>query len=158
MADFKLVVADPKTGKAYNVDLGGDKAASIIGKPIGGEVDGTPLGMAGYKLRITGGSDRDGVPMRSDIPEGVRRKVLLSGGSGFISTEQGLRRRKTVRGRVVTTDIVQVNAVVTQPGKQPLGALFGGAAAPGEEKKEPAGKKPAEKKGASEKKAPAEKK
>ncbi len=126
MADFKLVLSDPETGKAYNIELGSDKAAVIIGKSTGGEIDGSPMGLSGYKLKITGGSDRDGVLMRSDIPEGTRRKVLLSGGSGFNPTRPGIRRRKTVRGRVVTTDIVQINAVVVKKGNKPLESILGG--------------------------------
>jgi len=98
----------------------------MIGKSTGGEIDGAAMGLSGYKLKITGGSDSDGIPMRPDIPEGTRRKILVSGGTGFKPTRPGVRKRKTVRGRVVTTDIVQVNAVVVKKGKKPLNSLLGG--------------------------------
>ena len=68
MADFKLVVSDPKTGKAYNVDVTGAKSNKIIGRPIGSEIEGDVAGLPGYKLVITGGSDKDGMPMRGDLP------------------------------------------------------------------------------------------
>jgi len=138
LADFKIVLSDPETGKAYNIELGSDKAGTIVGRPTGGEVDGAAIGLSGYKLRITGGSDGNGIPMRPDIPEGVRRKVLISSGPGFKSTRNGIRRRKTVRGRVVTTEIVQVNAVVTKKGKKSLDSILGGGDSPEKtEKKAP---------------------
>jgi hypothetical protein len=65
--------------------------------------------MAGTKMQITGGSDKDGFPMRPDIHGGVRISVVLSEGVGFHPNEEGQRRRKAVRGNVITEDIVQIN-------------------------------------------------
>ena len=69
-------------------------------------------------LKLTGGSDKNGFPMKKDV-EGPRRiKSLLSGGIGFKPKRDGQRRRKTVRGNTVSDDIVQINTIVAQKGKK----------------------------------------
>jgi small subunit ribosomal protein S6e len=61
------------------------------------------------KLQIAGGSDKDGFPMRLDVHGGVRKVILITSGTGFKTTVKGKRRRKTVRGNIVTDDITQLN-------------------------------------------------
>ncbi len=119
--EFKVVVSDPKTGKAYQKTVSGANANRLIGKQIGEVVSGTILELPpDYELQITGGSDKDGFPMRPDIPGATRKKILLSGGVGFKPKEPGLRKRKIVRGRVISKDILQVNMKVVKHGKVPL--------------------------------------
>jgi small subunit ribosomal protein S6e len=56
--------------------------------------------------------------MRPDVHGGVRRKVVISGGVGFNPTKGGERRRKAVRGNIITDEIVQLNLkIVEQPAK-----------------------------------------
>lgn len=135
MADFKLVVSDPKTGKAYNVDVAGAKSNKIMGKPIGTEFEGDVAGLPGYKLVITGGSDKDGVPMRDDLPGQGRRRILVSGGVGYHPEADGMRKRKLLRGNEVAPELVQLNAKVVAYGDKPLDELVpkkeGAAAKPG---------------------------
>jgi len=109
MAKFKVIVSDPSTAKSKVVELEGARAVPLIGKRIGEALDGTVVGMAGTKMQITGGSDKDGFPMRPDIHGGVRISVVLSEGVGFHPNEEGQRQRKAVRGNVITEDIVQIN-------------------------------------------------
>jgi len=113
MAKFKLSVSTPD-GKVQNLEVEGDRAQPLLGKQIGEAIDGAALGIQGTKLEITGGSDKDGFPMRRDVHGGVRKSVLLSKGVGFRATKKGERRRKLVRGNVVTEDIVQVNLKVVK--------------------------------------------
>jgi small subunit ribosomal protein S6e len=134
MADFKLVVSDPKTGKAYNVEVAGAKSNKIIGKSIGSEFEGDVAGLPGYKLMITGGSDKDGMPMRGDLPGQGRRRILVSGGVGYHPVSEGMRKRKLLRGNEVTGEVVQLNAKVIAYGEKPLDELV-----PKKEKKEGAG-------------------
>jgi small subunit ribosomal protein S6e len=134
MADFKLVVSDPKTGKAYNVDVAGAKSNKIIGKPIGSELEGDVAGLPGYKLVITGGTDKDGMPMRGDLPGQGRRRILLSGGVGYHPVADGMRKRKLLRANEVTAELVQLNAKVVAYGDKTLDELV-----PKKEKKEGAG-------------------
>ena len=81
-------------------------------------MDGAVVDLPATKVQIKGGSDKDGVPMRPNVHGGVRRKVVLSGGVGFNPTKGGERRRKAVRGNIITDEIVQINMkIVEQPSK-----------------------------------------
>jgi len=123
LADFRAVISDPKDGKSYQVPVGGHHANSLIGKKIGDIVDGIFVGLPGYKLQITGGSDKDGFPMRKDLPGPRRKKLLVSDGIGFRSQEGGLRIRKNMRGNTISPDTLQINMKVTQHGMKPVGDL-----------------------------------
>jgi small subunit ribosomal protein S6e len=124
MVDFKLVLSDAKDGRAYNVSVSGGSASAFLGKRIGDEVDGGPVGLGGYRMKITGGSDRNGTPMRGDLPGMARKRLLLSGGVGFHPRLEGERRRKMTRGNEITPDFVQINACVTTYGEKALGDYF----------------------------------
>ena len=81
-------------------------------------MDGAVVDLPAHKLQIKGGSDKDGVPMKPNVHGGVRRKIVLSKGVGFKGGKKGERRRKAVRGNVITDEIVQINVkIVEQPNK-----------------------------------------
>ncbi|HDS63250.1 30S ribosomal protein S6e [Methanofollis tationis] len=129
MVDFKVVVSDRKAGRAYNIEASGAAASAFVGKKIGDKVEGAPLGLAGYSLQITGGSDRTGIAARKDLPGAGRRRILLSKGFGFHPEHEGERRRKTIRGNEITQDFVQINAVVAAYGEKSMDELLGKAEA-----------------------------
>jgi len=116
MAEFKAVIADPKSGRTHKRDISGHHANALVGKKIGDEVDGLFVGLPGYKLEIMGGSDKDGFPMRHDLPGPRRRRLMLSGGVGFHPLRPGIRKKKTVRGNAVSADILQLNLKIVQRG------------------------------------------
>ncbi len=118
MARFKVVISDPESGTTKNAEIEEDLAAPMIGKKVGETLDGTIVGLPGHRIQITGGSDKDGFPIRPSVHGGVRRRVILSGGVGFNPEGQGQRRRKTVRGNVITDDIVQINMKILEKPKQ----------------------------------------
>jgi len=118
MAKFKVIVSDPDAGKSKVVELEGTRAVPLIGRRLGEVIDGTVVGMSGQKLQITGGSDKDGFPMRPNIHGGVRVNVILSKSVGFHPHREGERQRKTIRGNVITEEIVQVNVKVTEKPKK----------------------------------------
>ena len=123
--EFKVVISDPATGKAYQKVVSGANANKLIGKQIGDIINGTLVDLPpDYELQITGGSDKDGFPMRPDIPGTGRKRILLSGGVGYRPKEKGVRKKKTVRGRVISKDIVQINMKVVKHGKIPLEEFF----------------------------------
>ena len=116
MAKFKVIVSESK-GTSKMIELEDAQAASLIGRRIHEVIDGSIVNLPGQKMQITGGSDKDGFPMRPDVHGGVRRKIILSGGIGFNPKDSGQRKRKTVRGNVITEDIVQINMKIVQENK-----------------------------------------
>jgi small subunit ribosomal protein S6e len=119
MAKFKIIVSDPETGTSRVIELEEMRAIPLIGRKIGDVIDGSVVDLPGHKAQIIGGSDKDGFPMRRDVHGGVRRRVILSGGVGFNPQNEGERRRKTVRGNVITDEIVQLNMKIVEKPKQP---------------------------------------
>lgn len=112
MATFKVVISDPKTRKAQSVEIKDPQAQALIGLKIGDEIDGTLVGLSA-RVKITGGSDKAGFPMRQDISGGVKKYVLLTEGVGFrTGAGEGKKKRKLVRGNTITEEIYQLNAVV----------------------------------------------
>jgi small subunit ribosomal protein S6e len=94
---------------AWQIRVNDERTSAFIGLKIGDEVSGEIVGLKNVKLVITGGSDISGFPMRPDIPGPVKKKALLSNPPGFHPRENGERRRKTVRGNTIASDIVQIN-------------------------------------------------
>lgn len=124
MVEFKVVVNDVKNGKSYQVPVAGHHANSLVGKKIGDEVDGIFISLPGYKLQITGGTDKDGFAMRRDLPGISRRRLLLSEGLGFKPKENGMRKKKSVKGNTVNLDIVQINMKVVKYSSKPIDKLI----------------------------------
>lgn len=120
MAEFKCVVSDPKEGKTYNVQVKGHHANALVGKKIGDELDGLYVKLPGYKVVITGGSDKEGFAMRKDLPGIGRRRILAIEGFGFHPERKGLRKRRSMRGNTVTLEIAQVNLKVSKHGPKPV--------------------------------------
>jgi len=116
MADFTVAVADPETGTTYQVDVDGQDANRFIGKELGDTVDGSAVGLSGYTLALTGGSDDAGRPMRGDVRGSDLTELLLDGGVGYEPTRDGERKRVTVRGREVGDETRQINARIAARG------------------------------------------
>jgi len=111
MAKIRLSISNPD-GKTKSLEVEGPSAQQFIGRRIGDELEGSVLGLSGMRLQIMGGSDKDGFPMRRDVHGGVRRAIMISGGTGFKTRIKGEQKRKRIRGNVITDDIVQVNLKV----------------------------------------------
>jgi len=118
MAKFKIIIADPETGKSRSIEVEETQAVPLIGRKLGEVIDGSVVKIRGHKLKITGGSDKDGFPMRPNIHGGVRIGVILSEGVGFHPSQRGERQRKTLRGNVITEEIVQINMKVVEKPKK----------------------------------------
>jgi small subunit ribosomal protein S6e len=119
MAKFKVIVSDPQAGTSKVVEIEEARAAPFIGRRLGEIIDGSAVDLPAHTVQILGGSDKDGVPMLGNVHGGVRRRVVLSGGAGFKAKKKGERKRKTVRGNIITDEIVQINMkIVERPAKQ----------------------------------------
>ena len=124
MAEFTVAVSDPEDGTTYQIDVSDQDATRFIGREIGEEVDGSAVGLAGYTLELTGGSDNAGRPMRGDVRGAALKEVLLEGGTGFDPERDGERKRVTVRGREVSDATRQINAVISDHGDGDVAELL----------------------------------
>ncbi len=125
------IVISETSGKSYQLELPKDKESNVIGKKLGEELDGNLVGVAGYVLELTGGSDGSGFPMRKEVHGAAKKMVLTSEGIGFKAERGGERRRRYVRGNTYSAEIVQVNTRVKSAGPTSLEQLL-----PKAEKKE----------------------
>jgi len=107
LTNFKLTISDIK-GKSVSKELKDSDANPLLGLQLGNETDASIAGLTG-KLKLTGGSDKSGVPMRNDVHGAARKRVLLSKGVGLQNAEVGQRKRKLMRGNTVSEEIYQVN-------------------------------------------------
>jgi len=124
MTEFKTIIADSKTKKSHNKVMSEEKSNALVGKNIGEEIDGIFLDLPGYKLKITGGSDKSGVPMRGDIEGNQRRKLLVTQSVGFKPKKEGQRKRKLIRGRSISRETSQVNFKIMEYGPKTIEELL----------------------------------
>jgi small subunit ribosomal protein S6e len=114
------VAPDEFRGQSKVIILEPAKFAPLVGKLIGETFNGGIIGLPGYELKITGGSDAGGIPMRRDVHGPIKRRALLSRGPCYHPKHPGEKRRKMVRGNEITDNISQVNTVVVKFGKEKL--------------------------------------
>ncbi len=152
MADtsFVAVVNDTNPangGQSHNMTVSGNNLSQFLGRKIGDVVDGIFVGegeqtLAGYKLEITGGSDKTGTPMRSDLSGGVRQSILVTQSTGFKGHNlvhktkggekkrfrykpDGMRMRRYFRGNTITQDTRQINLKVVEAANKSLTDILG---------------------------------
>ena len=125
MAEFKLVISDPKARKAYQVEIKSPDADRLIGKKIGEIIKGELVNIPGFEFKITGGSDKQGFPMRADVHGTKRVRILLGSGTGIKVKKKGERKRKSIRGNQIADDIAQINLKVVKEGAKPVGIALG---------------------------------
>ena len=129
------VVIGTKTGKCFQKELSQEESESLYNKILGEELNGELLGFSGVTLKITGGSDASGFPMRGDLPGTGKKSLLITKGVGFKGKLRGkrfggLRVKKTVAGNTIHEKTHQLNLKVTK-GDSVIEAAF----APAEEPK-----------------------
>ena len=132
---FKINISD-KSGKTYNLE---SDTEELLGKELNQVVHGKDLlpDLKDYEFEITGASNNAGFPSHKDSSGLGLKKLLLTYGKAMwrrprregkkkISNPmpRGLRLRKTVRGRVISGDIVQINLKVLKQGHKPLSEIF----------------------------------
>ena len=129
--ELKVVINDAKEKKSYAKKL---EDNPFIGRKLGDKISGNELGLDGYELEITGGSDISGCPMRKDLPGTAKKKCLLSGGVGIHLNRKGMRKRKSVSGNTIHEKTSQLNLKVAKYGSKSLVEALG--VQPKEEKAE----------------------
>ncbi|SEH13073.1 small subunit ribosomal protein S6e [Natronorubrum sediminis] len=134
MASFTVVVGDPESGSSYQLEAEEQDANRFIGKSIGEEVDGNAVGLEGYTLEITGGSDDAGRPLSPDVSGSSLQEVLMEERqTGYKPSRDGERRRITVRGSEVSDAVAQINASVVEAGSSGIDELLGEGGEDGDE-------------------------
>lgn len=113
MPTFKITLSDPKNKRSRSYEVKDSNAQPLLGLRIYDTFDTSILGIQG-KAKITGGSDKAGIPMRDDVHGAVKRYVLLTKGTGVRAVKEGERIRKLVRGNTISDDIYQINAVLIE--------------------------------------------
>ncbi len=113
MAEFKIVVSDPKIGKSITKEIKDKSAQTLLGMKIGQEIDATIVDIDGT-LKITGGSDKVGFPLRGDVHGSAKNNVLLTDGVGFRSKIKGMQKRKIVRGNMISDETYQINTILVK--------------------------------------------
>jgi small subunit ribosomal protein S6e len=118
LTQFKVIVSD-KNGKSISKELKDKEAQPLVGLRIGEIVDASVVGVSSGKIQLRGGSDKSGTPIRKDVHGGVKKYVLLSEGTGMKDDREGIRKRKLVRGNMITEEIYQINCLLLE-GNLPL--------------------------------------
>lgn len=142
---MKVVIADSKSGNCFQRELDKAREPQLYGKKVRDEFDGGLVGLEGYTLQITGGSDKDGFPMRPEVNGSRRIQMLVNKGPGVRGLSKGERRKKAVVGNTIGAHVMQLNAKIVKEGSKPLAEL--GFVPKPKEKKAEGEKKPEAKKG-----------
>ena len=130
---FKINISE-KTGKTYKLETENEV---FLEKSLGDKIDGKDFSpdLAGYQFEITGTSDKAGFPSSKEI-EGIGLgKLLLGYGRGMHQKPrgvkkkggkkpEGLRLRKTMRGKIISADIIQINLKVLKEGSKKLSEIY----------------------------------
>jgi len=124
---MKLNVSYPATGAQKLIDIEDERKVRIFyEKRMGAEVEADSLGdeWKGYVLRIAGGNDKQGFPMKQGILTTGRVRLLFSKGhSCYRERRTGERRRKSVRGCIVDANLSVLAVVIVKKGEQELPGL-----------------------------------
>ena len=143
---FKINISE-KSGKTYKLET---ELEELVGKELHDKIEGKILmpELEGYELEITGASDKAGFTAMDNVEGTALKRVLLKYGKAMhkrprkegkkkVSNPKpkGLRMRKTVRGKVISPDIIQINLKVLKTGAKKLEEIFKKIEAPTEEKK-----------------------
>ncbi|CAD7963051.1 unnamed protein product [Amoebophrya sp. A120] len=95
-------------------------------KRMGAEIAADSLGdqFKGYVVKITGGNDKQGFPMKQGILKNGRVRLLFKDGMSCYRVRRGgMRKRKSVRGCIVGHDLAILNLVIVKKGAEEIEGL-----------------------------------
>jgi len=124
---MKLNIANPSTGaqKVFEID-DEKKLRAFYDKRMSQEVEANHLGdeWKGYIVRISGGNDKQGFPMKQGVLTNGRVRLLMKvGHSCYRPRRTGERRRKSVRGCIVDANLAVLNLVIVKKGDKDIPGL-----------------------------------
>jgi small subunit ribosomal protein S6e len=119
---MKIIYSDPKSGRSAQVDLPKDKVGLVLNYKIGDTIDGSIVGLAGYKLKITGGSDNSGFPLHKSIQGSIKTHIFKRANRSGKS--KGIFTRNMIRGNTINQDVEQLNTVIVEYGSKDPSEIF----------------------------------
>merc|ERR1719174_338995 len=124
---MKLNISYPVAGTQKCIEIDDDKKYSLFfDRRMGQEVEADQLGdeFKGYILKITGGNDKQGFSMKQGVLVKGRVRLLMSKGhKTYRPRRTGERKRKSVRGCIVGSDIAVLALAVMRKGEQDIADL-----------------------------------
>ena len=132
---FKINIGT-KEGKTYKLET---ENQALVGKELNQKIHGEDVSpdLDGYEFEIKGASDKSGFTALESVEGDGLKRVLLKYGKGMKKrprregkkkrsdyTPKGLKLRKTVRGKVISPAIIQINLKLIKEGKKPLEEIF----------------------------------
>jgi small subunit ribosomal protein S6e len=124
---MKLNVSYPATGCQKTFEINDENKIRILyDKRISHEVDADFMGdeWKGYIFRITGGNDKQGFPMKQGILTAGRVRLLLDKDhTCYRPRRNGERKRKSVRGCIVSPNLSVISLVIVKKGEQDIAGL-----------------------------------
>jgi small subunit ribosomal protein S6e len=124
---MKLNISYPANGTQKMIEVDEDRKLRIfMDRRMGQEVPADTLGdeFKGYVLRITGGNDKQGFPMKQGVMHPTRVRLLLSAGhSCYRPRRTGERKRKSVRGCIVGNDLAVLALSIVKIGEGQIPGL-----------------------------------
>ncbi|RUS80844.1 hypothetical protein EGW08_011399 [Elysia chlorotica] len=124
---MKLNVSFPATGCQKLIEVDDEKKLRpFYDKRISAEMTADSLGdeWKGYVVRISGGNDKQGFPMKQGVLTAGRVRLLLAKGhSCFRPRRTGERKRKSVRGCIVDAQLSVLSLVIIKKGEQDIPGL-----------------------------------
>ncbi|XP_039291570.1 40S ribosomal protein S6 [Nilaparvata lugens] len=124
---MKINVSYPATGcqKLFEI-IDEHKLRVFYEKRMGAEVEADSLGdeWKGYVVRVSGGNDKQGFPMKQGVLTNGRVRLLLSKGhSCYRPRRDGERKRKSVRGCIVDANLSVLALVIIRKGENEIPGL-----------------------------------
>lgn len=126
---MKLNLADPQTGAQKQIEIDDEKKLQhLYDMRLAQEINGADLGedYKGYVFRIMGGQDKQGFAMKQGVLTATRVRLLLDrnvvGCRGY-GMRKGERKRKSVRGCIISHDISVLNLLIVKNGEKSIEGL-----------------------------------
>ncbi|KAK5053084.1 hypothetical protein LTR84_002058 [Exophiala bonariae] len=124
---MKLNISFPANGSQKLIEVEDERKLRVFQeKRMGNEVPADSLGdeWKGYIVRITGGNDKQGFPMKQGVLLPTRVKLLLADGhSCYRPRRTGERKRKSVRGSIVANDLSVLALSIVKQGESDIPGL-----------------------------------
>lgn len=132
---FKINIGT-KEGKTFHLE---SESEELIGKELHDKIEGKDISpdLEGYGFEIAGASDKEGFTAMEDVEGTGLKKVLLTYGKRMKkkprkegkkrlpkNRPKGLKLRKTVRGKVISPEISQINLKILKQGNKKLSEIF----------------------------------